>query len=50
MHLPDLTPSDYYLFQSMQNALNGVKWSSKETCKNYLKKWQKVLNQNGSFH
>jgi len=26
---PDLAPSDYYLFRSLQNSLNGVKLTSK---------------------
>ncbi|XP_011154625.2 histone-lysine N-methyltransferase SETMAR-like [Harpegnathos saltator] len=33
---PDLTPSDYHLFPSLQNSLNGVKLVSKEACKNHV--------------
>ena len=33
---PDLAPSDYHLFRSMQNSLNGVKLASREACENYL--------------
>jgi len=35
----DIAPSDYYLFQSLQNSLNGVKLASKETCENHLKQF-----------
>jgi len=28
---PDLAPSDYHLFRSLQNSLNGVKLTSKES-------------------
>ncbi|XP_061722930.1 histone-lysine N-methyltransferase SETMAR-like [Cydia pomonella] len=33
---PDLAPSDYHLFRSLQNSLNGVKLVSKEACENHL--------------
>ena len=33
---PDLAPSDYHLFRSLQNSLNGVKLASKEACENQL--------------
>ena len=33
---PDLTPSDYHLFWSLQNSLNRVKLASKEACENHL--------------
>lgn len=33
---PDLAPSDYHLFRSLQNSLNGVKLDSKEACENHL--------------
>ncbi|XP_018306549.1 histone-lysine N-methyltransferase SETMAR-like [Mycetomoellerius zeteki] len=41
MHPPcslDLAPSDYYLFQSLQNFLNFVKvnLTSKKVCENYI--------------
>ena len=29
---PDIAPSYYHLFRSLQNSLNGVKLASKETC------------------
>jgi len=34
---PDIAPSDYHLFRSLQNSLNGVKLASKEACENHLK-------------
>ena len=33
---PDLAPSDYHLYQSLKNSLNGVKLVSKEVCENHL--------------
>lgn len=33
---PDLAPSDYHLFRSLQYSLNGVNLTSKEACENYL--------------
>lgn len=33
---PDLAPSDYHLFRSLQNSLNGVKLDSREACENHL--------------
>ena len=33
---PDLAPSDYPLFLSMANALNGEKLASREACENWL--------------
>ena len=38
MHPPyslDLAPSNYHLFQSLKNSLNGVKLASKEACENH---------------
>lgn len=33
---PDLAPSDYYLFRSLQNSLNGMTFASLDLLKNYL--------------
>ena len=33
---PDLAPSDYYFFRSMQNALTGIRFTSEQGFKNWL--------------
>ncbi|XP_020289890.1 histone-lysine N-methyltransferase SETMAR-like [Pseudomyrmex gracilis] len=33
---PDISPSDYYLFRSLQNSLNGRKFTSFNDLKNYI--------------
>ena len=33
---PDLAPSDYHLFQSMQSALTGIRFTSEQDIKNWL--------------
>ena len=33
---PDLAPSDYYLFRSLQNSLNGKTFNDDEAVKSHL--------------
>ncbi|XP_018349831.1 PREDICTED: histone-lysine N-methyltransferase SETMAR-like [Trachymyrmex septentrionalis] len=33
---PDIAPSDYHLFRSLQNSINGLNFASLELLKNYL--------------
>ena len=33
---PDLAPSEYHLWQSMQNALTGIRFTSEQGIKNWL--------------
>ena len=33
---PDLAPSDYYLFRSLQNSLNGKTFNDNEAVKSHL--------------
>ncbi|GBP80521.1 Mariner Mos1 transposase [Eumeta japonica] len=33
---PNLAPSDFHLFRSLQNSLDSVRLTSKEDCQNYL--------------
>ena len=44
---PDLTPSDYHLFRSMQNALGDTKLASKEASENWLSEF--FANKEGGF-
>jgi len=36
---PDIALSDYHLFRSLHNSLNGVKLASKEAYENHLKQF-----------
>ncbi|CAK9806173.1 Mariner Mos1 transposase [Anthophora plagiata] len=33
---PDLAPTDFYLFRSLQNALNGINLPDMQSCQNFL--------------
>ena len=43
---PEHVPSDFHVFQSLQNSLGSIKLTSKEHCKNYLSDfvYEKSLN------
>jgi len=36
IYSPDIAPSDYHLFRSLQNSLNDIKLTLKEICENHL--------------
>ena len=36
---PDIAPSDFHLFRSLQNSLNGKSFSSLEDCKRHLEQF-----------
>ena len=38
-HIPQTEPSDFHLFRSLQNSLNGKNFSSLEDCKRYLEQF-----------
>jgi len=62
---PDIAPSDYHLFRSLQNSLNGIKLVSQEVCENLLDsvfrkfftdgimalpaKWRNIVDNNGAY-
>jgi len=39
LYLPDITPSDFHLFRSLQNSLIGKNFTSLEDCKKHLEKF-----------
>ena len=43
---PDLAPSDYYLFRSLQNFLDGKTFTSNEDVKNHLNQFFASKDQN----
>ena len=36
---PDIVPSDFHFFQSLQNSLNGKNFNSLEDCKRHLEQF-----------
>ena len=36
---PDIAPSEFHLFRSLQNSLNGKNFSSLEDCKRHLEQF-----------
>jgi len=42
---PDLAPSDYHLFQSLQNSLNGKTFNDNDAVKSYLVQFFASKNQ-----
>ena len=54
IHLPysaDIAPSDFHLFRSLQNSLNGKNFSSLEDCKRHLEQFfaQKKIKSFGKM-
>ena len=43
-HSPDLAPSDYHLFLSMQDALTGILFTSEQGIKNWLDSFSCILH------
>ena len=39
LYSPDIAPSDFHLFQSLQKSLNGKNFSSLEDCKRHLEQF-----------
>ena len=39
LYLPDIAPSDFHLFWSLQNSLNGRNFNSLKDCKRHLKQF-----------
>ena len=43
---PELAPSDYYLFRSLQNSLNGKSFNDNEAVKSHLVQFSADKDQN----
>ena len=43
---PDLAPSDFHLFRSLQNSLGSVRLTSREDCQNHLSRYFDHKSQN----
>ncbi|KAJ0183883.1 hypothetical protein K1T71_000306 [Dendrolimus kikuchii] len=43
---PDLAPSDFHLFRSLQNSLGNVRFTSREDCQNHLSQFFDQKPQN----
>ena len=39
LHSPDIAPSDFHLFRSLKNSLNGKNFNSLEDCKRHLEQF-----------
>ena len=39
LYSPDIEPSDFHLFRSLQNSLNGKNFNSREDCKRHLEQF-----------
>ena len=50
-HSPDLVPSNYHLFWSMQNALTGIRFTSEQGIKIHKlpERWEKVIASDGQY-
>ena len=49
---PDIAPSDFHLFRSLQNSLNGKNFNSLEYCKRHLEQFlaQKKIKRLGQWN
>lgn len=44
---PDIAPSDYYLFKSLQKPFMGIDLASREACENHLSQF--LFNKDKDF-